>query len=187
MSKKPINTLEDFKGIKIRTPGGLTSMLFQKLGASPVPIPGGELYTALSTGVVDAAEFVTLAEDWDIGLHEVTKYVLYPSFHGPIAHCDFTINKNAWDKLPADIKAIMKTWVYELDARYDYMSAAESITTLKKMTDKGLVHCTLSDADMKKARDLSLEVAMEWRKKSPMAEKVVDSIINFLKISGALK
>jgi TRAP-type mannitol/chloroaromatic compound transport system substrate-binding protein len=186
MSKVPLKSLEDFKGIKIRTPGGLTSMLFKRLGASPVPLPGGELYTALDTGVVDAAEFVTLAEDWDIGLHEVTKYVLYPSFHGPIANCDFTVGKKAWDKLPPDLQAALKSWVYELDAKYDYMSAAESITTLKKMTDYGLVHTKLSDTDMKKAKEMSLEVAQEWKKKSPMSAKLIDSIINYLQLSGSL-
>ncbi len=187
MSKVPIRSLEDFKGIKIRTPGGLTSMLFSKLGASPVPLPGGELYTALDTGVVDAAEFVTLAENWDIGLHEVTKFVLYPSFHGPIAICDFTVNKKAWDSLPADLKALMLSWAYELDSRYDYMSAAESLTALKKMKDKGLTHTKLSEADMQKARDLSLEVALEWKQKSPMAGRVIDSILDYLKLAGALK
>ncbi len=186
MSKVPLKSLADFKGIKIRTPGGLTSMLFSKLGASPVPLPGGELYTALDTGVVDAAEFVTLAENWDIGLHEVTKYVLYPSFHGPIANCDFTVNQKKWNSLPDDLKSALMSWAYELDARYDYMSAAKSITALKKMVAAGLVHTQLSAEDMKQAKALSLEVALEWRKKSPMSAKVIDSIIDYLKLRGAL-
>jgi len=186
MSKKPLRSLDDFKGIKIRTPGGLTTMLFKKLGASPVALAGGELYSGLDTGVVDAAEFVTLAEDWDIGLHEVTKYVLYPSFHGPIANCDFTVSKKAWNKLPDDLKQAMYTWCYELDAKYDYMSVAESIITLKKMTDYGLVHTKLSSEDMKKAKEISTEIAKEWRKKSPMAEKMINSILDYLEKAGEL-
>lgn len=73
-----------------------------------------------------------------------------------------------------------------MDAKYDYMSAAESITTLKKMTDYGLVHTKLSDADMKKAKEMSLEVAQEWKKKSPMSARIIDSILDYLKKSDAL-
>lgn len=186
MSNVPLRSLEDFKGIKIRTAGGLCSSLFKRLGASPVKLGGGQLYTALDTKVVDAAEFVSLAENWDIGLHEVTKYILYPSFHGPIALCDFSVNEKAWNKLPPDLQKTLEVWVHELDARFDYMSTAESLKALKRMIKAGLVHTQLSDADMKKAKQLSLEVALDWKKKSPMSEKVIDSILNYLKLKGSL-
>lgn len=187
MSKIPLKKLSDFNGIKIRTAGGLTSELFKKLGASPVKMGGGELYTALDTSVVDAAEFVSLAENYDIGLHEVTEYVLYPSFHGSTANCDFTVNQKAWDKLPDDLKAAMETWIFELDARFDYMSAAESTRALKKMKEKGLVHTELSMEDMAKARAISLEVANDWKKKSPMSEKIIDSILDYLRLKGTIE
>lgn len=186
MSKVPLKTLEDFKGIKIRTAGGLTAALFTKLGAAPVKLPGSELYTGLDTGVVDAAEFVSLAENKDLGLHEVTKYVLYPSFHGPTATCDFTVNQKKWNKLPPDLQAAMQSWVFELDARFDYMSQAESIKALKAMTDAGLVHTQLSEADMEKAKALSLEVAQEWKTKSPMSTEIIDSILDYLRLKGSV-
>lgn len=187
MSKVPLNTLGDFNGIKIRTAGGLTAALFTKLGAAPVNLPGSELYTGLDTGVVDAAEFVSLAENKDLGLHEVTKYVLYPSFHGPTATCDFTVNQKKWDKLPADLQAAMQMWLFELDARFDYMSQAESIKALKTMIDAGLVQTRLSDDDMKKAKALSLEVAQEWKTKSPMSAEIIDSIIDYLRLKGSIE
>jgi TRAP-type mannitol/chloroaromatic compound transport system substrate-binding protein len=184
MSKKPLKSLEDFKGLKIRTTPGLASMLFQKLGASPVPLPAGEIYTALDTGVVDAAEFVTISENWDIGLHEVSKYVLYPSFHCPTAICDISVNADTWKKLPPDLQAAMEMVIYEVDARWDYMGRAESIDRLTKMLEKGLVLTTLSDADMKKARGFALENAIEWKKKSPMADKMISSEMDYLKKAG---
>jgi TRAP-type mannitol/chloroaromatic compound transport system substrate-binding protein len=186
MSKVPIRSLEDLKGIKIRTAGGLTSTLFTKLGASPVKLPGSELYTGLDTGVVDAAEFVSLAENMDLGLHEVTEYVLYPSFHGNTATCDFTVNQKRWNKLPEDLKGAFAVWIYDLDARFDYQSQAESIRALKKMTDAGMVHTRLSEADMKKAQAMALEVADDWKKKSEMSARIIDSIIDFLRLKGAL-
>jgi TRAP-type mannitol/chloroaromatic compound transport system substrate-binding protein len=187
MSKVALNQLSDFKGIKIRTAGGLTSELFKRLGASPVMMAGGELYTGLDTGVVDAAEFVSLAENYDIGLHEVTDYVLYPSFHGNTATCDFTVNQKAWDKLPQDLKALMESWIFELDARFDYQSAAESELALKNMKDKGLTHTRLSNEDMDAAKQIALEIAKEWREKSPMSAKMIDSILNYLRVKGSIE
>jgi len=187
MSKVPLRKLEDFKGIKIRTPAGLTSMLFSKLGASPVPLPGGEIYTALDTGVIDAAEFVTLAENFGAGLHEVSKYVLWPSFHGPIAVVNWGVNMDAWKKLPDDLKVAFEMMVYEADYLYDIMSAVADQEALKKMIAKGLEHTRLSAADMEKAKKLSLEVALEYKKKSPLADRVVTSIIDYLKVTGKLK
>lgn len=186
MSKVPINSLSDFKGMKIRTPGGLTSMLFAELGASPVPLPGSELYTAMDTGVVDAAEFVSLAENWDIGLQEVSEYVLYPSFHGPIALCDFTVSNRAWNKLPDDLKQLLETWAYELDSNFDNQSTAESLKALQKMKERGLVITQLSAEDMEKAKQLSLQIANKWKTKSAMSAKVIDSITDYLKLTGAI-
>jgi TRAP-type mannitol/chloroaromatic compound transport system substrate-binding protein len=187
MSNVPLESLEDFKGIKIRASGGLSSELFTRLGASPVKMGGGDLYTGLDTKIVDAAEFVSLAENYDMGLHEVSKYVLYPSFHGPIAMCDVIVNQKKWDALPEDLKAIMKMWMYNVDANFDYMSDAESIKALQKMKEKGLVQTTLSSEDMKKAKDISLEIAHEWGQKSEMSGKIIDSILSFLRLKGTVE
>lgn len=187
MSKIPLKKLSDFNGIKIRTAGGLTSELFKKLGASPVKMGGGELYTGLDTGVVDAAEFVSLAENYDIGLHEVTDYVLYPSFHGNTATCDFTVNQKAWNKLPDDLKALMESWIFELDARFDYRSVAESEKALKNMKEKGLVHTHLSSEDMLEAKKISLEIADDWKQKSPMSARIIDSILDYLRLKGSIE
>jgi len=187
MSTVPIRSLGDFKGLKIRTAGGLCGQLFKELGASPVKMGGGDLYTAMDTGIVDAAEFVSLGENWDIGLHEVSKYVLYPSFHGPIAMCDFTVNQQVWDKLPQDLQAALEMCIFEMDAGFDYRSKAESIITLQKMLDAGLVHTQLSDADMKKAKQMSLQIAKKWKEKSPMSEKIIDSIFNYLKTAKKIE
>jgi len=187
MSKVPLRKLEDFKGIKIRTPAGLTSMLFTKLGASPVPLPGGEIYTALDTGVINAAEFVTLAENFGAGLHEVSKYVLWPSFHGPIAVVNWGVNMDAWKKLPDDLRVAFEMMVYEADYLYDIMSAVADQEALKKMVAKGLEHTRLSAADMERAKKLSLEVALEYKKKSPLSDRVITSIIDYLKATDKLK
>ena len=187
MSKKPLRSLNDFQGLKIRTTPGLASALFQGLGASPVPMGGGQIYTALDTGVVDAAEFVTLSENYDLGLHEVSKYVLFPSFHCPTAICDISVSQKAWAKLPADLQAAMQMMTYELDARWDYMGRAESVDRLQKMIQRGLVVTTLPASDMEKARKIAVKNAIEWRGKSDMSKRMIDSILDYLRKTGVVE
>ncbi|GAB4255691.1 MAG: TRAP transporter substrate-binding protein DctP [Deferrisomatales bacterium] len=186
MSKVPLRTLGDFKGLKIRTPSGLTSLLFQRLGASPVSMAGGEIYTALDTGVIDAAEFVSLAEDVGAGFGEVCDYFLYPSFHGPIAVVNYGVNQKAWDSLPDDLKAAFETMVYQADALFDHLSAAGDIRALNQIKEKGLTQTRLSEQDMRKVRLLSAEIAEEYRKKSPLADRVIQSIFDYLKATGEI-
>ncbi len=186
-SKKPLRSLADFKGLKIRTPGGLTTMLFKSLGAVPVGLRGGQIYSALDTNVIDAAEFVTMGENVGMGLHEVTKYVLYPSFHGPIAVVNYGVNMKAWKSLPPDLQAAFEMMVYQADYLYDILSAASDYKALAKVKAKGLIITQLSPADMEKTRELSLKVALEYRKKSKLSAEVIDSILSFLKMTGKIK
>lgn len=187
MSKKPLKSLADFKGLKIRTPSGLTAMLFEKLGAVPVALAGSEIYSALDTNVIDAAEFVTLGENVGLGLHEVTKYVLYPSFHGPIAVVNYGVNMDAWKSLPPDLQAAFEMMVKEADYLYDILSAASDYKALAEIKKKGLQIDTLSAEDMEKAKLLSAEVALEFAKKSELSKEVIESILNFLRVGGKIK
>ena len=130
---------------------------------------------------------MTLGENVGAGLHEVTKYVLFPSFHGPIAVVNYGVNQKAWETLPDDLKAAFTMMVYEADYLYDIMSAAADYKALQVIKQKGLEITQLSSADMLKARQLSLEVAEEYKKKSPLAKETIDSIENFLKMTGKIQ
>ncbi|MEM2958550.1 MAG: TRAP transporter substrate-binding protein DctP [Candidatus Jordarchaeaceae archaeon] len=187
MSKFSIKTLADLKGKKIRTPAGITSMLFSELGAKPVPIPGAELYSAMQTGVVDACEFVTIAENFHARLHEVSKYILWPSFHGPIALVDWVVNKKVWDGLSQHLKEAFTLMVYEADYRYETMSSAADYKALEEMKKKGLTHTTLSGVEMEKARIISLKVANEYKVKSELSNEVITSVVSYLKSIGRLE
>ncbi len=105
---KEIHSVEDLKGLKMRIPG-LAGEVFAAVGGSPVRIPGGELYTSLQTGVIDAAEWVGPYNDLALGLHEVAEYYYYPGWHEPGAMLEFIINKQSFEALPADLQAIVTT------------------------------------------------------------------------------
>ena len=106
-SNKRATKLEDFKGMKVRTPGWFMDIMNQ-MGASVSPLPGGEVYLALERGVIDAAEFSTPALNYPMGFDEITKYVIEPGVHQPACQFGLFFNKDAWNKLPEDLKWIVK-------------------------------------------------------------------------------
>jgi len=99
---KEINSVRDLAGLKIRMPG-LGGEVIKRAGAVPVQLPGGELFTALESGVIDAAEWVGPYNDLTFGFH-----YYYPGWHEPGPTLELIINKTMWDELPEDIQAIIR-------------------------------------------------------------------------------
>jgi TRAP-type mannitol/chloroaromatic compound transport system substrate-binding protein len=110
-SNKKATKNEDFKGMRVRTPGWYMDIM-TRLGASVTPLPGGEIYLALERGVIDGAEFSTPAMNYPMGFDEITKYVITPGVHQPSVQCAFFFNKDAYNKLPADLK-----WIVDIAAK----------------------------------------------------------------------
>jgi TRAP-type mannitol/chloroaromatic compound transport system substrate-binding protein len=106
LSKTPVNRLADVKGMKIRAGGALGEVL-TKAGASATNIPGGELYTALSTGLIDGVIYGTIKGAMSIGLHESAKYCV-KDIHGPHFLADYFINEKVWSSLPADLQEVIR-------------------------------------------------------------------------------
>ncbi len=186
MGNVPMDSLEDFKGIKVRTGAGLTWDLFTKLGAVAVEMEGDEVYTALDTGLVDIAEFVTVATNYSMGFHEVSKYILSPSFQSPTGNNDVSINMDVWNELPDDLKAILEAWTKYFGARQDYVMSGEDIKSLQAMKDYGIIHCQLPSDDWATLRTYSFEILEPYKEKSPMSRAVLESVIDFLTASGKL-
>jgi TRAP-type mannitol/chloroaromatic compound transport system substrate-binding protein len=186
-TNRALRTLNDFQGLKVRTPSGLTADLFAKLGASPTPVSGGELYTALSTGVIDAAEWISVTENYDAGLAEVVDYVLWPSFHTSVALVDIGVNLDEWNALPDDLKACWEAAATQFADYYWYTAYAKDFETIENMKAMGIEHTQLSAADFEEVRGMSMEVAQDYKAKSPLSAKVIDSMLNFMRYIGELE
>jgi TRAP-type mannitol/chloroaromatic compound transport system substrate-binding protein len=104
---KEINSAEDLRGLNMRIPG-LAGEVFAAAGGTAVRIPGGELYTSMQTGVVDALEWVGPYNDLAFGFQEVAKYYYYPGWHEPGAMLEFIVNRESLEALPEDLKAIVR-------------------------------------------------------------------------------
>ncbi|MDW3205348.1 MAG: TRAP transporter substrate-binding protein DctP [Alphaproteobacteria bacterium] len=106
-SRKSVKTLEDLQGLKLRTAGAWLD-ISRGMGAAPVTMPGGDVYTALERGAIDATEWGTLWENIAPGFHRVTKYVIIPGIHQPTAPFELVINQDAWAELSEGDQQIVR-------------------------------------------------------------------------------
>ncbi|MGI9485251.1 MAG: TRAP transporter substrate-binding protein [Geminicoccaceae bacterium] len=124
--RREINDLEDLKGLKLRM-AGLGGEVMERLGATPVLTPPSEVFQAMASGAVDAAELIGPWNDMAFGLFEVADHYYLPGFHevGPTA--EILVNQRAWEALTGDIKEIVqaaaKATAFEYNADYRYHNA----------------------------------------------------------------
>ena len=104
---REINSIDDLKGLIMRIPG-LGGAVLERAGGTPVTLPGGEIFTSLQTGAIDATEWVGPYNDMIMGLQEAARYYYYPGWQepGPTLECIF--NKEAWASLPEDLQMIVE-------------------------------------------------------------------------------
>jgi TRAP-type mannitol/chloroaromatic compound transport system substrate-binding protein len=106
--KNPINSLEDMKKLKYRSPPGLVGEIFKEMGVNAVAMPGGEIVPAAQRGVLDAAEWIGPADDMALGFHNVFKHYYLQGLHQSTDVGELLINKTTWNKLTPDLKAIVE-------------------------------------------------------------------------------
>ena len=179
--RKKINTLADYKGLKMRIPG-LGGQVVAKAGGTVVLTPGGEIFAALERGSIDAAEWVGPHDDLQLGLQNTARYYYYPGWHEPATTLEFAFNKKAYDALSADLQrildhAVTAVSVYGLS---DY-EAKNAIALEKLKTEyKGKVEIlALPPTVLRDLRKLAAEVLKQESEKSPMARKVYASFTKF--------
>ena len=185
--KYPVYKMEDFKGHKFRSPQGMTADMLKILGAGVVILPGEEAYSALDKGVVDGADWSTPSVNHRMGFSRVAKYYIWPSFRSmPIS--DFTINKKEWEKLPADLQQLLTSMVRELNFDQLARCAMDDYKAIREMNATGSKALVWDPAEIQRLRELVRgTVWKQWADKSPMAKKVIDAQIEWLKEIGRLK
>ena len=185
VSKKPIRKLADFKGVKLRAPQGIGQDIFQILGAAPVNLPGSEVYTALERGVVDASDWGTLSMNQDLGYHKLAPYPIYPGYHSmPMA--DFAVNINSWNALADDLKALVEEEVGIFATEMIQRNRAADEAIVAQADEFGFEVVDLPAAERRKFRQIAQGVWQQYAARSPMAQRIYDSQVAFLKQIGLL-
>ena len=184
VSKKPIRSTDDFKGVKVRTPQGMFAEIMTKYGASVVVVPGGEVYSALDKGVVDVADWATESMNFRMGFFEVAKTSIRIGHSMPVQ--EFAVNTAKWKALPDDLKAIVSSCVREWTWDQIQRVAVEDTQAVANIRSKGGTAGTMPDAEIVKMRALAQKTWEEWSRKTPLAKKAYDSQTEWLKALGLL-
>ena len=172
-SNKRAAKMEDFKGMKIRTVGWYMDIL-TRLGASVTPLPGSEIYLALERGIIDACEYSSPAINMPMGFHEITKYVIEPGVHQPSCQCDLFINKDRWNELPDDLKAIVEICAKETQLWGYHWMENLNIKALETMGKK-VEYVMMDDQALIEFAKTSHAYLEELKGKNPDVKKILNS------------
>lgn len=170
--KKPINSAEDLKGLKLRWPG-MGGKVLQKLGASISMIPGGEIFPSLEKGAIEGTEFSNPAIDAMLGFHKIAKYNYFPGWHQPVTHLELILNKDVWEAMSERQQAVWKMATYAVNTYTLSRSTALQGPAFTENADKhGVKNKEWSEDMLQAFEEAWLEVIDEEASKDDMLKKV---------------
>lgn len=182
---KEINSLADIQGLKIRMPG-LGGEVWSKLGAITVNLPGGEIFTSLQTGAIDATDWVSPYNDLTFGLHQAAKYYYYPGWQEPQAVVESMVNQKAFDGLPADLQAIVveAARAATLDMMDDYVF--NNAKALQSLREQGVQFRRFPDDVLQAMRQQSEAVLEALAAENDLHARILASQKAFLEEASAM-
>ena len=187
-STVPIRGVADLEGLKIRAPEGLPAELFQRAGATSVPIPFSEVYTSLEKGVIDAADASAYVNNDATGIHKVAPYPIYPGIHSQ-AILFLAFNKDVWDGFTPEQQTMVEVW---------YMAALPDLRRHAELEDQRLLNRDRQGGgDVEEITDWPAEERAEFREiarsvwedyaeLSPLSQEAYDVQMQYLRDAGLL-
>ncbi len=184
-SSRPIRNAEDFKDWKFRSPPGMETKIFEKLGAKPIVMDFTEIFTALESGIIDGADASGLANNVGLGLYDIVKHANYPGFHSmPSDH--LACNKAKWDAMPESHRRIMSTAMEALALRTALTFEKKNAEAAASLKEKGVNLYAWSEEDLQKFRDAAQASWSEFAT-TPEAKALVESHLTYLRQLGLAK
>ncbi len=178
---REINSVEDFKGLKMRLPG-IGGKVLEKAGGAAVLVAGSEIYTSLERGVIDATEWIGPYHDYKMGFHKIAKYYYTPGWHETGSQLEFFVNKNLYDGLPPHLQAVLEAaskraqvWVL---AEFDRQNG---IYLDKLVNEEGVEVREFSKETLDALRGYTDEALQEMVGDDPLTKEVYESYSNFQK------
>ena len=177
---RELRSAKDLSGLKMRIPG-LAGEVFDAAGGTAVRIAGGEVYTSMQTGVIDAVEWVGPYNDRTLGLNEVAEFYYYPGWHEPGAMLEFTVNAAAFQELPPDLQAIVRYAARAANQNMLDEFTARNNESLQQLLAAGTQLRHLPEDVLNLLYEKSVEAMMNLRTSDAMAEKIAVSYDAFSK------
>ena len=183
-SSRPIAGIGDLKDWKFRSPPGMESRIFEKLGAKPIVMDFSEVFTALETKMIDGADASQLSVNKSLGLYDIVKHATYPGFHSmPTEH--LACNQDVWDTVPAKNQLILEEAVKAMGLKVILAFAKTNNEAADALRKQGVTLHTWSAEDLSKFRAVAVETWDEFAT-SPEAKALVANHKAYLKKIGAL-
>jgi len=171
--KRPIESLEDLKGLKMRIPG-LGGKVMSALGVSVQVIAGGEIFPALERGAIDATDWVGPYDDEKLGFHKAAEYYHYPGWWEPGPSLSFFVNTDAWATLPKAYQEIFSAAASQasiaMQARYD----AKNPPALKRLIEGGTKVLPFTEDLLIGAREAAEQMLVDSAAQDPAYKKVFE-------------
>ncbi len=182
---KEINSIDDLKGLKMRIPG-LGGEVLKRLGGTPVTLPGGEIFTSLQSGAIDATEWVGPYNDLAFGFYKAAKYYYYPGWHETGSTLECMINKDAFEALPDDLQNLVKDACRIVNEDMFAEYNARNGKALNELVNKhGVQLKKFPDTVLKELAKISDEVIAGMAKKDDLSKRVYESFKAFKDESAA--
>ena len=189
-SKVPIRSIDDFRGRKMRLPGGMVAEVFQAAGAKTTLLPGSEIFPALEKGTIDVADYVGPAINYALGFHQVTKYISmgppgFMSIYQPVDLMDLTVSQKSWDALSKNMKQFVEMEVHVYSDMHHAKIQVADQKAWKKFTEAGTEITRLSQDDVEAFTKLSVPLWYKWANKDKYAAKAFKIQLDYM-MSGSL-
>jgi len=161
------------------------TLIFEKLGASPIVMDFNEIFTALETGIIDGADAANLTNNIGLGLYDIAEHTNYPGFHSmPADH--LACNKSVWDAMPAHHQAILKVGMQALGLKNTTINEVKNAENSVALAEKGLNMYQWSEEDMAVYRQA---VQDSWKEfaTTPESQNLLNAHLDFLRGIGAMQ
>lgn len=180
---REINTMADLKGLKMRMPG-LGGKVLERAGGAPVLLAGGEIYTGLERGVIDATEWIGPYHDYKMGFHKIAKYYYYPGWHEPGTVLELFFNKEKYEALPKDLQVILQSAGLRLNHWMLSEFEAKNTEYLEKIIAEGSTQIRPFTTEiLEQLRTYTTEIIEDMAVKDAFTKKVYSSYQSFRKQS----
>ena len=176
---KEINSLADLKGLKMRIPG-LGGKVFSRAGGAAINVAGGEIYTNLERGVIDATEWIGPYHDYLMGFHKIAKYYYYPGWHEPGTVLETLFNKSKFEALPTDLQAILTSAASRQNQWILSEFEAKNNAYLQKIREESDVDIRpFPEEVLARLKEITQEILEEVGNSSPEAKKAYEAYLSY--------
>lgn len=189
-SKVPIRSVDDFRGRKMRLPGGMVAEVFQELGAKTTLLPGSDIFPALEKGTIDVADYVGPAVNLALGFDQVTDYISmgppgFMSVYQPVDLMDLTVGMDAWNALSPEMQQFVESEVHVYSDLHHAQIQKADQEAWKKFEEAGTEVTRLSQDDVEVITEVAVPRWYEWANKDKNAARVFKMQLDYM-MSGSL-